>query len=101
MVENQVISDANEYARRVKMQFSYVTCYLYGSHAYGTPTEDSDIDIAVICDKFPKDSFSVKRTLWNITRVVNTSIEPIFLSMSQDKSGFAKMITEKGLLLNV
>jgi predicted nucleotidyltransferase len=37
-----------EFSRRVAEEFSPEKIILFGSHAYGTPTEDSDVDLLVI-----------------------------------------------------
>ena len=37
-----------QYARQVAEQFKPDKIILFGSHAYGTPNEDSDVDLLVI-----------------------------------------------------
>lgn len=37
-----------EFARRVAEEFQPERIILFGSHAYGTPTEDSDVDLLVV-----------------------------------------------------
>ena len=38
----------NETVERLKTEFQPEEIYLFGSHAWGTPNEDSDIDLMVI-----------------------------------------------------
>ena len=38
----------DEAVERLKREFQPEEIYLFGSHAWGTPTEDSDIDLMVI-----------------------------------------------------
>ncbi len=38
----------NETVQRLKTEFQPEAIYLFGSHAWGTPTEDSDVDLMVI-----------------------------------------------------
>ena len=38
----------NETVERLKTEFQPEEIYLFGSHAWGTPTEDSDVDLMVI-----------------------------------------------------
>jgi len=38
----------NEATRRLVAEFQPVQVWLFGSHAWGTPTEDSDVDLLVI-----------------------------------------------------
>ena len=37
-----------EAVERLKVEFQPEAIYLFGSHAWGTPTEDSDVDLLVI-----------------------------------------------------
>ena len=45
MVAREQIQD---FARRVAQDFSPDKIILFGSHAYGKPTEDSDVDLLVV-----------------------------------------------------
>jgi predicted nucleotidyltransferase len=38
----------NETVRRIVTTFDPIVIYLYGSHAYGQPRQDSDIDLFVV-----------------------------------------------------
>jgi len=52
--------------------------FLYGSHAYGTPDENSDIDLVIISPQFDdtnREKYS--SILWLATEVVDYLIEPI------------------------
>ena len=40
-------------------EFTPLQVILFGSHAYGTPTEDSDVDLLVVMD-IPKSEFRNK-----------------------------------------
>jgi predicted nucleotidyltransferase len=42
------MNDIAEFSRRVAEEFDPEKIILFGSHAYGTPTKDSDVDILVI-----------------------------------------------------
>ena len=42
-------------------EFAPLQVILFGSYAYGTPTEDSDVDLLVVLD-VPKSEFSRKAT---------------------------------------
>ncbi|MBI5079988.1 MAG: nucleotidyltransferase domain-containing protein [Chloroflexi bacterium] len=41
----------DEVVRRIAEAIHPEKIYLYGSHAYGTPHEDSDVDLLVLIDK--------------------------------------------------
>ncbi|MEI6395098.1 MAG: nucleotidyltransferase domain-containing protein [Verrucomicrobiota bacterium] len=46
---NTIQSDLlNETVERLKTEFQPEEIYLFGSHAWGTPNEDSDVDLMVI-----------------------------------------------------
>lgn len=53
--------------------------YLFGSYAKGIPRTESDIDVAVIVKRLPKNYFERKATLWGATRRVDTRIEPVLI----------------------
>lgn len=40
--------ESNELVRRLREALSPRAIYLFGSHAYGTPTEASDVDVLVV-----------------------------------------------------
>ncbi len=50
--------------------------YLFGSYAKGTATQWSDIDVALLTNKFIGDSFDFKFMLMKIARDIDLSIEP-------------------------
>lgn len=50
--------------------------YLYGSHAKGTATEASDIDLAIVSENLSGDSFEDDLALMRLTWDVDTRIEP-------------------------
>lgn len=87
------------YADEVKKKFSVAKVFMYGSHIYGTPTDESDIDIAVIFNGFSGDWLKTSSDLWQMTESVNTAIEPVLLDISSDKSGFAHHIVQTGVEL--
>lgn len=41
----------NETVRRIVAAFDPIAVYLYGSHAYGQPHQDSDIDLLVVVNE--------------------------------------------------
>jgi len=85
---------------------------LFGSHAYGEPDEDSDIDLYVVTrDDFIPQNYHAKR---KIVRKISRSLMDLRLKVSLDlmvhtspmnkkfyalRSSFAKEIQEKGIRL--
>jgi uncharacterized protein len=43
-----MIDRIQELSQKIAVQFSPDRIILFGSHAYGTPTEDSDVDLLVV-----------------------------------------------------
>jgi len=71
---------------------------LFGSYAYGTPNDESDIDLYVVTkDEFIPQSFREKRTL---SRVVSKAIRDLRSSMAIDLIVHTKGMAEKFKNLN-
>ncbi len=93
----EALNYAKEYSKRVKERFEPSKVMMFGSYVNGTPNEDSDIDIAVIFDKFNGNRLKASSELWRMTYGVNTIIEPILLDISADQSGFAGEVLKYGV----
>ncbi|WP_045222679.1 nucleotidyltransferase domain-containing protein [Desulfonatronum thioautotrophicum] len=50
--------------------------YLFGSHVRGSAHEWSDIDVALVTDRFQGDSIDFKFFLTRLTRKIDPDIEP-------------------------
>ena len=68
----------------------------YGSYANGTPTPESDIDIAVVFDGYDGNWLNGSATLWGLTIKISTLIEPILLDRTKDPSGLVEGIFKSG-----
>jgi len=55
---------------------SFEQVYLYGSYAKENPHQDSDIDLAIISEKWLPDVFDAQWRLMKLGRKVDTRIEP-------------------------
>ena len=97
MDQEKVLTIAKEYAAAVRKVVNATGVFLYGSHAKGTATKDSDIDIAVVVDRIPGDYLDTMATLWRLTRQVNQDIEPVLLTPVDDESGFLSSIQRTGI----
>lgn len=96
MDKNRALEYAKDYALKVKEFCSPTAIFLYGSYINGTPTEESDIDIAVIFDDFNGDFLETSALLYRLTCGISTIIEPVLLDISKDKSGFITEIMRNG-----
>ena len=72
---------------------------LYGSYARGTAKKNSDIDIAVVVEKFRGNYLEASAELFNLVRAVNKRIEPVLLCRENDKSGFLKNVLKHGKII--
>lgn len=97
MDQVQVLTIAKQYASAVREIMETKSIILYGSHARGTATKDSDIDIAVIVDTIPGDYLNTVSMLWKLTRTVNFEIEPVLLTEADGDSGFLETVRRTGI----
>ncbi len=72
---------------------------LYGSYARGTARENSDIDIAVLVDRFRGDYLKTSAELFNLVSTVNKRIEPVLLCRENDKSGFLENLLKRSKII--
>ena len=93
------IKNANEYAAEVRKLFDPFSIILFGSYVSGTPTPESDIDIAVVFDGYDGNWLNDSATLWGLTMNISTHIEPILLDRAKDPSGFVEDIFKSGEIL--
>ncbi|MDR1669290.1 MAG: nucleotidyltransferase domain-containing protein, partial [Oscillospiraceae bacterium] len=93
------LSSATSYAAEVRKVFKPSSIVLYGSYAKGTPTTDSDIDVAVIFDGYTGNWLKDSALLWKLTHNVSTLIEPVLLDRTHDPSGFVEEIVNTGEVL--
>ena len=99
-MDNSVHSTALKFAQQAKLLYNPLAIYLYGSHANGTATDTSDIDIAVI---FPPmethERMDILSGLLTIAAKIDGSIEPnvIMDDGSSNKYGFLAKVIEKGI----
>jgi len=54
MIEREVI---DEVKNRLVKAYDPIAIYLFGSYAWGTPTEDSDLDLLIIVEKSDEKSY--------------------------------------------
>ncbi len=99
MDKTAAIESVKRYTDRVLRDFNITKVILFGSHAKGTPREDSDIDVAVVFESIDGDYLDVITQLTRIRRDVEHRIEPVALEELNDPSGFLKEITKSGIII--
>ena len=72
---------------------------LFGSYINGMPTENSDIDIAVVFDGFDGNWLETATLRSQLKRKVNLLIEPHILDESEDVTGFLNHVRQTGEVL--
>ena len=98
-MDKKIIAVARSYARKVRNRMPVEMVVLYGSYATGIVRKTSDIDIAVVVDKFRGDYLKVSADLFSLVRGIDKRIEPVLLSRKNDKSGFLSSILKKGKII--
>jgi predicted nucleotidyltransferase len=97
-------SQIEEFARRIAEEFRPERIILFGSYAYGTPTEDSDIDLLVIMPTDGKsryqqaaDIYSKCRAAFPVDLIVRTPEE--FQQRQQMRDWFIRDVAREGVTL--
>lgn len=99
-MDKKIIEIAGRYAREVINYLPVKMIILFGSYAKGKGSATtSDIDIAVVVDKFTGDYLKTSAELFNLVRRVDKKIEPVLLSMKNNKSGFLERILKEGKII--
>ena len=106
------MSAIRRYARRIVERFQPEKVILFGSYAWGQPTQDSDIDLYVVTqDDFLPSSWRQKRDIvrtvsnrildlrmrYSIDLIVHT--KPMHRQFVETNSSFARQITSEGIRL--
>ena len=92
-----------EYLNLIKEKFSGIErAYLFGSHAKGKSTDDSDIDIAVIFTNLDDSRrFDTQVQLMLLAAQIDSRIEPHPISLDDFNSGnpFVAEIRKTGIIV--
>jgi predicted nucleotidyltransferase len=79
---------------------SVYKAFLYGSYASGNQKEDSDIDLMIVSDKYSSSDDMVVGKMWQLTKRINTRIEPFLVSKNQfytdDTSPLIESVRQNG-----
>lgn len=97
MDKSDVLSLARSFTTLAKASLPISRAWLYGSWAYGSPTNESDIDIAFELEREPENILMTEKTLYRLRRSVDSRIEPIVISPDRDQSGFSQMVVARGI----
>jgi len=83
----------------VSDEFPLNTVYLFGSYANGTAKEYSDVDLAIVSDKFEGSRFFDKQKLnkYILKTSIDLEIHPFKTEDFTDDNPFVKEILQTGL----
>lgn len=99
-MDKSVIEVARKFRDKIKDIIPYKMLVVYGSYAKGTAHKDSDIDLAVICDKLDEKYLTHSAKMYEFVRDIDLRLEPILLGMENDQSGFVKNIIKTGYVID-
>ncbi len=75
--------------------------FLFGSYSTDTATENSDIDVMLVSEKFDEIDDEAIGRIWRLTRKISTRIEPFLIGIRKFKddssSPLVNMVKAKGI----
>lgn len=89
----------NSFINLVSNEFPLNTVYLFGSYANGTAKEYSDVDLAIVSDKFEGSRFFDKQKLnkYILRTSIDLEIHPFKTEDFTEDNPFVKEILQTGL----
>jgi predicted nucleotidyltransferase len=96
MDKETAVARVKQYAAVVRQKFPVKKVILYGSHAIGKGSKDSDIDVAVVVGRVDGDILLSGKELFKLRRDIEPMIEPVLLEEDNDPSGFLAEIIKTG-----
>lgn len=100
IIPDKILNSIKQYISTLELKgFPIKEAYLFGSYANGNATELSDIDIAVISDKFEGNRFLDKEKIRGIYWKIDEMLSPLPLSPNDlnDDWFVRSEIVEKGI----
>jgi predicted nucleotidyltransferase len=99
-----IIAIAQKYLELVKagnfpMQIN--KAYLFGSYANDNPEKDSDIDIALVVEKWEGNYEETIVPIWRLRKNIDFRIEPHILVQDEDYADFLPEIEKTGIELTI
>jgi predicted nucleotidyltransferase len=95
---NKIVSS---FINLVSSEFPLNTVYLFGSYANGTAKEYSDVDLAIVSDKFEGSRFFDKQKLnkYILITSIDLEVHPFKTEDFTEDNPFVKEILQTGLRL--
>lgn len=87
-MQNEQIIILREFAETVRRQYPHARIWAFGSHAKGTATEQSDLDVCVVLPQIdPDDRFAVSDIAWEVGLEHDVHISTIVVSEKDFEQG--------------
>lgn len=84
MANREIINSLKKYVALLNAEgISVNKAYLFGSYSDDTASEESDIDVLIVSDKYDENDDMVVGKTWRLTRKINTKIEPYFIGIGK------------------
>ena len=96
---DEIIDKVQAYSKCVRDRYHPKMIVVYGSYARGTATENSDIDIAVVCETLPGNYLENAAELFRLSRDIDLRIEPILIEADNIDNRFYNEILRTGKII--
>ena len=102
MARSEVIALLKKYILLLNTEGLTVNkAFLFGSYSTDTATENSDIDVMLVSEKFDENDDEAIGRIWRLTRKISTRIEPFLIGIRKFKddssSPLVNMVKAKGI----
>jgi predicted nucleotidyltransferase len=103
--KDEVIKMVNEFIAGLHLKHDIRGAYLFGSYAKGTPTEYSDVDLAIVlvpAEQFEESPFDESFRIFHEAQKYNSLLEVVCFGMEefdQDGGALVKRIKAEGIKL--
>ena len=96
---DEIVDKVQAYSQRVVQRYHPKMIIVYGSYARGTATQDSDIDIAIICESLGGDYMENAFELFRMRRDIDLRIEPVLIEPDNVCNSFYNDIIKTGKIV--
>jgi predicted nucleotidyltransferase len=94
MARREVIELLKKYILLLNNEGISVTkAFLFGSYTKDSASDSSDIDVMIISDKFDENDDYTIGKVWQLTRKINSRIEPFFIGIKKFRDGASPLIS--------
>ena len=86
MAKREIIKLLKEYVMLLNAEgISVSKAYLFGSYLNNTASDESDIDVLIVSDKYDENDDIIIGKVWRLTRKIDTKIEPFVIGVKKFK----------------